>query len=174
VVFTDSARSGWRIIHQQFNLRARLLSRSPIRRPHASNAACARNTNRPACFVESNFPYGYDEIAPGYDFLRPLEGGLIRVRALLHTYSPNAGRFEKCALFASAVLTTSTTLTFRREALLLISLLYQTVLAERWSWRTSGGYTHEIPLFAPCSRLRLWNSRSPQFARERFGALLSR
>lgn len=100
-------------------------------------------------FVEAGFLYANDQIAPGYE-MYPNTGDLLRGREILHTYSPTL-KFEN--VLTSRVRTLNEfqlTLTSGREPRYAYRGSVNVALAERWVWRTSGGYTHEDPT------LRAW------------------
>ncbi len=100
-------------------------------------------------FVDASFLYGYDEIAPGYDF-EPQAGGLLRGRKVLHSYSP-ALKFENVLTPRIRTLNEfQLTFTSGRETRHSYRGSVNVALGERWVWRTSGGYTHEDPT------LRAW------------------
>ena len=100
-------------------------------------------------FVEAGFLYAYDQIAPGYE-MDPNTGDLLRGREILHTYSPTL-KFENVLTARVRTLNEfQLTLTSGREPRYAYRGSVNVALAERWVWRTAGGYTHEDPT------LRAW------------------
>jgi thiol-disulfide isomerase/thioredoxin len=100
-------------------------------------------------FVEAGFLYSNDEIAPGYE-MDPITGDLIRGRERLHTYAPGL-KFENVLTTRIRVLhELQLTITSGREPRYAYRGSINVALAERWVWRTAGGYTHEDPT------LRAW------------------
>jgi len=100
-------------------------------------------------FAEASFLYANDEIAPGYE-MDPNTGDLLRGREILHTYSPTL-KFENVLTPRVRALNEfQLTLTSGRESRYAYRGAVNVALAERWVWRTSGGYTHEDPT------LRAW------------------
>ena len=104
-------------------------------------------------FVEADFLYANDEIAPGYE-LDQRTVQLRRSREILHTYSPTL-KFENVLTRRIRTLNEfQLTITSGREARYSYRGSVNVALGERWAWRTSGGYTHEQPT------LRAWYAGS--------------
>jgi hypothetical protein len=100
-------------------------------------------------FVEAGFLYANDEIAPGYE-MDPITGDLVRGREILHTYAPSL-KFENVFTSRLRVLNElGLAITSGREARYSYRGSINLALWERWTWRSSGGYTHEDPT------LRAW------------------
>ena len=100
-------------------------------------------------FVEADFLYANDKIAPGYD-RDPNTGAGLRGASFLHTYSPTL-KFENILTSRIRMLNEfQLTRTSRREPRYSYRGSVNIALGERWTWRTSGGYTHEDPT------LRAW------------------
>ena len=104
-------------------------------------------------FLEANYFYARNEIAPGYEF-EPLLGQAVHGRDILHTYAPSL-KFEN--ILTSRIRTLNEfqlTFTSGREPRYSYRGSVNVALGERWVWRTTGGYTHENPT------LRAWNAGS--------------
>lgn len=119
--------------------------------PHGFNASTGlRWEYQPTTgFVEANFLYANDEIAPGYEFESQL-GRAVHGRDILHSYAPGL-KFEN--ILTSRIRTLNEfqlTLTSEREPRYTYRGSVNVALGERWVWRTIGGYTHEDPT------LRAW------------------
>ncbi len=100
-------------------------------------------------FIETDFVYANDEIAPGYE-LDQGTAQLTRSREILHTYSPIL-KFENVLTTRIRTLNEiQLTLTSGREPRYSYRGSVNVALGERWTWRMSGGYTHEDPA------LRAW------------------
>lgn len=96
-------------------------------------------------FVEADFLYSNDEIAPGYE-MDPGTGELAHGRDILHTYAP-ALKFEN--VLTSRIRTLNEfqlIITSGREPRYAYRGSVNAALAERWVWRTAGGYTQEDPM----------------------------
>ena len=101
-------------------------------------------------FVEANFFYANNYIAPGYEF-EPLLGEAVHGRDHLNTYAPSL-KFENVLTKRLRTLNEfQLTLTSGREARYTYRGSINVALGEHWVWRTTGGYTHEDPT------LRAWN-----------------
>jgi thiol-disulfide isomerase/thioredoxin len=101
-------------------------------------------------FVEANFLYANDEIAPGYEF-EPELGTAVHGRDILHTYAPSL-KFEN--ILTSRIRTLNEfhlTLTSERQPRYTYRGSVNVALSERWVFRTIGGYTQEDPT------LRAWH-----------------
>ncbi len=100
-------------------------------------------------FAEAGFLYANDEIAPGYE-MDPITGDLLRGREILHTHAPSL-KFENVLTARIRVLNEiGLAITSGREARHSYRGSINVALGERWTWRSSGGYTHEDPA------LRAW------------------
>jgi thiol-disulfide isomerase/thioredoxin len=101
-------------------------------------------------FVEANFLYAYDQIAPGYE-LDAAAGVAMHGRDILHTYAPSL-MFENILTLRVRTLNEfQLTLTSGREIRYTYRNSINVALGERWVWRAVGGYTHEEPT------LRAWH-----------------
>lgn len=104
-------------------------------------------------FVEADFLYANDEIAPGYE-LDQRTVQLRRSREILHTYSPTL-KFENVLTRRIRTLNEfQLTITSGREERYAYRGSVNIALGERWTSRTSFGYTHEQPT------LRAWHAGS--------------
>lgn len=104
-------------------------------------------------FVEAGFLYANDEIAPGYE-LDQATVQLQRSREILHTYSPTL-KFENVLTRRIRTLNEfQLTITSGREERYAYRGSVNIALGERWTSRTSFGYTHEQPT------LRAWYAGS--------------
>ena len=95
-------------------------------------------------FVEAGFLYANDEIAPGYE-LDQSNAQLLRGREILHTYSPSL-KFEN--IFTKRIRALNEfelRITSSRDPRYSYRGSLNVALGERWTWRTSGGYTREDP-----------------------------
>ena len=100
-------------------------------------------------FIEAGFLYAEDEIAPGYD--RDDLGNALRGNHKLYTESPYL-KFENVLTSRLRLLhELQMTDTSRRDLRLAYRGSLNVALAERWTWRVSGGYTREDPT------LRAWS-----------------
>ena len=104
-------------------------------------------------FVEADFLYANDEIAPGYE-LDQATVQLRHSREILHTYSPTL-KFENVLTRRIRILNEfQLTITSGREERYAYRGSVNIALGERWTSRTSFGYTHEQPT------LRAWYTGS--------------
>lgn len=100
-------------------------------------------------FAEAGFLYANDEIAPGYE-LNQSNAQLLHGREILHTYAPTL-KFENILTRRIRALNEfQLRLTSSRDPRYSYRGSVNVALAERWTWRASGGYTHEDPT------LRAW------------------
>ena len=117
-----------------------------IPRPQGFNASTGlRWEYQPTTgFIEAGFLYANSQIAPGYE-LDPLTSDLVRGRQILHTYAPSL-KFENVLTRRIRTLNEfQLTTTTGRKARYGYRGSINVAVAERWVWRTSGGYTHEDP-----------------------------
>jgi len=99
-------------------------------------------------FAEAGFLYAYDQIPPGWDRIPATATGpalLLHGRDVLQTYAPSL-KFENVLARRVRLLNElQLTLTTDREPRYSHRSSVNVALGERWTWRTSGGYTHEDP-----------------------------
>ena len=99
-------------------------------------------------FAEAGFSYAYDQIAPGWDRIPATATSpalLLHGRDVLQTYAPSL-KFEN--VLTKRIRTQhdfQLTFTTDRDPRYSYRGAVNVALAERWVWRTSGGYTHEDP-----------------------------
>ena len=102
-------------------------------------------------FIEANFFYANDVIAPGYEF-DPLLGEAVHGRNRLQTYAPSL-KFENVLTSRVRLLNEfQLTLTTDREPRYAYRGALNVALGEHWVARVSGGYTQEDPT------LRAWHT----------------
>ncbi|MEO6036032.1 MAG: TlpA disulfide reductase family protein [Verrucomicrobiota bacterium] len=120
--------------------------------PHGFNATTGlRWEYQPTTgFIEANFLYASDEIAPGYEF-EPMLGRAVHGRDNLHTYAPSLKFENVLTKRLRALHEFQLTLTSDREPRYTYRGSVNVALGERWVWRTTGGYTREDPT------LRAWH-----------------
>lgn len=95
-------------------------------------------------FLEANFYYANNVIAPGYEF-DPVRGAAVRGRSRLQTYAPSL-KFENVLTRRLRLLNEfQLTLTTDREPRYAYRGALNAALGERWVARVSGGYTQEDP-----------------------------
>lgn len=114
--------------------------------PHGFNVASGlRWEYQPAAgFLEADFSYADNEIAPGYEF-EPELGRAVHGRDRLHTYAPSLKFENVLSQRLRALQEFQLTLTSGREPRFTYRGSVNAALGERWVARVTGGYTHEDP-----------------------------
>jgi thiol-disulfide isomerase/thioredoxin len=100
-------------------------------------------------FVEANFLYAYDQIAPGYEFDSD-KGKATHGDTILQTYSPTLNFENVLTPWLRTLNEFQVTFTTGRQPRFAYRGSVNVALGERWTWRTGGGYTFENP------QLRAW------------------